>query len=385
MLIQQKRIFGLDLARSIAIVFVLIAHGLDFFILPILHDSYIGGLLWIILIYPMGFFGVEIFFILSGFLIGTIIIRELVEKGSVISLFNFYIRRWFRTLPLYYLVVIFLIIYPTGEGFSWANLYFIQNFSASDLSFNPVSWSLSVEEWFYLTIPLIMLLCFKLKKGNKPKAFLIISLTIIGSSLVARIVSVMLLDPTFDFGIRKQIFLRLDSITMGVVLAGIKFYYKDIYNILIEKRKMIFIVAISGLLLCEVWLVVNRIEVLNTSFFSRTFYFNFISLFCAAFVLSLETVSPNKMKFLVNPITFVSVISYGLYLLHFHVYLIVKNTFKMNNLVTGTSVFLLAISVTIVIAYFIYNYFELPIMNLRDKFNFLKRNSNQQIAKKDAS
>ncbi|EKN71339.1 acyltransferase 3 [Neobacillus bataviensis LMG 21833] len=382
MLEKQNRIFGLDLARSIAIIFVVIAHGLDIFISPILQESNIGGEVERIFNYPLGFIGVEIFFILSGFLIGNIIIREIVENGSVGSLVNFYIRRWFRTLPLYYLVVIALIIYPTREGFSWANLYFFQNHSSKDLAFNPVSWSLSVEEWFYLTIPLIMLCFFKIKKVNRQKAFLIICFSIIVASLFGRIASVVLFNPTFDFGTRKQIFFRLDSITVGVILAGIKFYYRDIYNYLIAKRKVVFMVALTGLLLCELWFVANSSEALDASFFSRTFFFNLISLFCAALVLSLETVRLNTLRILVKPITFISVISYGLYLLHFHVYLIFKDAFKLNNIATGTAVFLLATAFTIVIAYFIYRYYELPMMKLRDKFNLLKRESKQNEIKK---
>jgi peptidoglycan/LPS O-acetylase OafA/YrhL len=368
----EKRVFGLDLARCIAISIVLIAHGLDFFISPVLQGTIVGGALGRILNYPLGFFGVEIFFILSGFLIGNIIIREIVENGTIKSLFNFYIRRWFRTLPLYYLVVVFLILYPTGENFTWENLFFIQNFNESNLAFNPVSWSLSVEEWFYLIIPAIILCIFSFSKNNKAKLFLYTCFFIVLISLITRITSVIFFDSTFDLGTRKQIFFRLDSIMTGVILAGIKHYYKDLYKYLINNRKFLFIISLVGLAICELWLVINSREALNESFFSRTFYFNFVSIFCALFVLSIETVKFNRMKLFVKPVTFISIISYGLYLIHFNIYLIMNQVIVINNLIVGFATFLIALTITLIVSFLIFKYFELPVMKLRDRLNPIK-------------
>ena len=87
----SKRNFGLDLVRAIAILLVLITHiGLK--------SDYVGGL-------EIGNLGVEFFFVLSGFLIGGILIKDFSNGGVNIPVIaNFWIRRWFRTLPVYYLV-----------------------------------------------------------------------------------------------------------------------------------------------------------------------------------------------------------------------------------------------------------------------------------------
>ncbi|PFZ48089.1 acyltransferase family protein [Bacillus wiedmannii] len=379
---QNKRIFGLDLVRSMAIVLVLLAHGLGFFLTPGLNETKVGRIIIYSFHFPLGFFGVELFFVLSGFLIGGIIIKELVEKGNWINLLNFYIRRWFRTLPLYFLVVLFLVWFPMEKGFSWGNLFFIQNFNDDALLFNPVSWSLAVEEWFYLIIPFVMLLVFQFIKEDKGKYFIGICVFVMGISLLARIVFVLFQDPGFDFGTRKQIFFRLDSIIAGVILAGIKYYFQDLYKKMVTKRKLLFLIALIGFCACEIWFVIHRDMVsLDKSLFSRTFFFDIVTISCVLLVVSLENVKRPKVNIIGNIITFVSVMSYGLYLLHYRIYVFFKNTVSISSISIGGLVFVVATVVTIILATIIYWYYELPIMNLRDKFK-LSRSDSKADSKK---
>ena len=96
-----SRNLGLDILRSVAIGLVLMAHSLTFFFRWTRLDldaSY----------YVLGFLGVELFFVLSGFLIGRILIEDVLPERSWRSLGRFYIRRWLRTLPPYYLVLFLL-------------------------------------------------------------------------------------------------------------------------------------------------------------------------------------------------------------------------------------------------------------------------------------
>ncbi|WJQ07667.1 acyltransferase [Geobacillus stearothermophilus] len=368
----NKRIFGLDLVRCIAILLVLIAHS-DFFFGPVFKDTLIDKALGRLVYYPFGFYGVEIFFVLSGFLIGRIIIKEIFEQGNWRNLLNFYIRRWFRTLPLYYLVMLVIFLYPTGAEFSWTNLLFLQNFNSEDLGYYPVTWSLSVEEWFYFTIPMVMLLYTFLLKNKGPKTFMTICFGIIGISLALRILMYFYGEQSFDFGTRKQVFLRMDSLIMGVILAGVKFYFEDIYNYLLSKRKKLLIYSLFGFILCEIWFAIHNREALNSSFFSRTIYFNLVSIICSMFMVSMDGINLPKNKRLVKLISTISIISYSLYLLHFKIYAIVSDILTLNNLAIGILGYLLALSLTIVISFFVNKYFEIPIMNLRDNIKFLSR------------
>ena len=123
----KNRIFSLDVARTIAILFVVLTHSAALF--PSLNQAYRP-----LIRYFLGLQGVELFFVLSGFLIGTILIKtyEQTDNFDFTVVKIFWKKRWFRTLPNYYL---FLAIYyffafvknkALGDG---SYLFFLQNFS----------------------------------------------------------------------------------------------------------------------------------------------------------------------------------------------------------------------------------------------------------------
>jgi len=147
---QNSRIFGLDLMRATAILMVVAGHCL--WIYP-QDDSLFHQLLQL-----FGFFGVEIFFVLSGFLIGKILYQlYLKEDFSLATVFYFLKRRWYRTLPNYYLVLLINIIIAGFIGYEmpqlWRYFFFLQNFKVSMLPFFTESWSLAVEEFAYVVLP----------------------------------------------------------------------------------------------------------------------------------------------------------------------------------------------------------------------------------------
>lgn len=368
---KNKRIFGLDLVRAIAIVCVLLAHFIGVFLVPIFKDRFVAGVFGKVFSYPLGVFGVEIFFVLSGYLIGRIIIKKIVEENSLKNLFNFYTRRWLRTLPLYFLVIALLLFAPYANDFYWQNLLFIQNFNPNALDFNPVSWSLSIEEYFYLIVPFIVFLVFYFYKGNKAKAFMWTCVCIVVLSIVARVWYINNFTPNFDYGIRKQIFLRLDSLTIGVLFAGMRYYYRAIYDRLIQNRKLVLAVSLVALFLIECYLSFNTHNHFNNSFFARVMLFPLISLCCGFFMISLENI---KIKNTYSKyITTISLTSYALYLVHLQIFLIFANFFTPSHIVTSAMFGFLAIVLTFGFSFALYRYYELPIMKFRDKIT-LKEN-----------
>ncbi len=134
---QSKRNFGLDLLRAIAITSVFFAHGvtaLDRFAV-----------------------GVDLFFVLSGFLIGRIYFK--MQQAGKFNLLNFWVARWWRTLPPYFAALgIFVLAehWIPGNPIAWYYAFFLQTFLGMK-GFGP-SWSLCVEEHFYLTLPLLAML-----------------------------------------------------------------------------------------------------------------------------------------------------------------------------------------------------------------------------------
>lgn len=113
--------------------------------------------------FPLGNVGVVVFFVLSGFLITKLLLREPVDQPLSRSFKNFYIRRTLRIFPIYYLYLVVVFTFNFGEirdtGFApWLYLTNIQIFSTGEwLTFNSPLWSLSVEEQFYLVWPFVVL------------------------------------------------------------------------------------------------------------------------------------------------------------------------------------------------------------------------------------
>lgn len=147
-----KRNANLDLVRAAAIMMVLVFHAppdLNWFFPPLgLH----------------GFLGVNLFFVLSGLLIGTIYFSESSKPGF--RVIRFWLRRWLRTVPPYVAIVALWSAAHLLRGESgvppWPYVVFLQNyFSDPYLGEMPFTWSLCVEEHFYLLLPLIGLLATK--------------------------------------------------------------------------------------------------------------------------------------------------------------------------------------------------------------------------------
>jgi len=111
-----------------------------------------------------GFLGVDFFFVLSGFLITTLLLREENQFGKF-SIRYFYLRRALRILPVYFLVItcvgFYYIFFQNRTEYldQWPYYYlFLSNFLKSDISLLAPTWSLSVEEQFYVVWPLILLI-----------------------------------------------------------------------------------------------------------------------------------------------------------------------------------------------------------------------------------
>ncbi len=365
----RGRILGLDVVRAVAIILVFVAHGLLFYtpdharqlVAPVLGAT--------------ATLGVEIFFVLSGFLIGRIIIKDILETGAGWrALRRFYVRRWLRTLPLYYLVLVSLGV-PGGRA-AWKYLVFVQNFDEKALQAFGVSWSLAIEEWFYLLIPLtLLLLC---RGGAKRRAFFAVCAAVIVASVVARIYAVMAFNAAFDYGIRKQIPLRMDGVVFGVTLAGLREWRSGVYHMLATSKVCQWGSAI-GFLLCGVFFFLPWSG--GCSFFARTFFLSFVSLCCAGLIAWLESSDAvnTRARNGIGPraITFVSVTSYAAYLVHPQIYTrfaalnptLVQLMTRMPaiGILAAFAQWVAATACTLGMSYLLHKRYEAPAMRLRER------------------
>ena len=330
----KKRNFGLDVLRAISIVLVLIAHKVH---LPI----------------DLGVLGVQIFFILSGFLIGQILISDFQGENSFSTVLHFWKRRWFRTLPLYYLVLTLMIIFSKNP-FGWKVIiyYFFLQANILGIDFFPVTWSLVVEEWFYIFLPLASLTFFR--KGIQPKRFLIFVFSFICFFFLARFF--------WNYYEKGVIIYQFDCLLLGVLLAAIKKSYVTIYArlaiwplALIGLGGVVFLVALMGNL--------GSHGVFNP-FYKVTWYF-LLSLGIAFILPFLENsffVNHSLVRFrmLHRLITWISILAYSLYLLHPTFYAL---SFSFPMFLLTLVQFLLLFGVCFCLLIF----YERPLMNLREE------------------
>jgi peptidoglycan/LPS O-acetylase OafA/YrhL len=219
LLILEGRSVGLDVVRSVAILMVLVSH----------YGSYFAG--WYGVSLPLqvaaaGFFGVELFFVLSGFLIGRLLIDILDRGATARAWLIFLVRRWMRTLPLYFVCVVLLALFWSPQ--LWARHHqklwdivpwyvaLMQNFAWRMVGdWFPVSWSLTVEEWFYLFFSGVLFAVVALL-GRR----LALGLTLLLFLMVPAALRWGLRDDVdWDQVTSKVVLYRLDAIAFGVVMA----------------------------------------------------------------------------------------------------------------------------------------------------------------------
>src|SRR5579859_4066675 len=225
-MLTTERNFGLDVVRAVAVLTVVFYHGGS---LLYNHDDIMHYYAW------FEIDGVPIFFVLSGFLIGGILLKIINNTDFAWKdLYDFWIRRWFRTLPNYYLVLFFLIGYYLVKGIPLPDglgryFFFCQNFNTPHPNFYDVSWSLSVEEWFYLSVPLLLFITLRFMPGKKRETVFFWIVFVIVSTTLFRIYRVQTEHyatiADWDLHLRKQVVTRLDSIMLGF-LGAYLYYYK---------------------------------------------------------------------------------------------------------------------------------------------------------------
>lgn len=366
--INKNRIFGLDILRALAILFVIAEHGELLFPERSAFD-----------IKHFILDGVSLFFVLSGFLIGSILIKE-VQKNNFNGklIFNFWIRRWMRTVPNYFVVltVVILIHIVFVNGFETGKFtsYFIfsQNLFTEHPHFFPEAWSLSVEEWFYLLLPISLFLVFKISRISIDKAILTtVILTIIGITCYRyykfEAITVDSLE-IWDRSFRKQVFTRLDSIMYGVLGAFLFLRYEKLWN---KYRIHFFFTGLAIILLYKVTPhVFHDLGMIHCVF---SFSIESISiLLLIPFLYSIKT--GNGILF--KSITFISLISYSMYLVN---YTIVQNWIirkvdwsflrDFSEILYTIVIYLAYWGITVLLSVLLYKCIETPFMRLRNRIS----------------
>jgi peptidoglycan/LPS O-acetylase OafA/YrhL len=357
MLHNKARVVGLDFIRATAIILVVVSHALRFS--PFVGEGAAQAEL------TLGFYGVEIFFVLSGFLIGTILLR--VEKNPGLT-GNFWMRRWMRTLPAYYTVLLITpLLYIAFFGaanleFKQVAPYFVfaQNLWKPHPEFFGVAWSLSVEEWFYLLFPVGLFLMWKSKLRPSVPA---VAITLFAIAIISRTIMSCNADLNWDSGIRKIVLCRIDAIVPGVLMAWLAQRYPFTKSVAIKLFVSgIFLFAFSFFLFCFSGAIENRITFLSTHILLP------VTSVAMAFLIPLASTWMGSSGGATRVIRFISLTSYSLYLVHSVVWEIYLNYWiEQRNEPSQWLVFTGYIFISFIAAVVLHYAIERPFMRLREK------------------
>ena len=353
----MNRNFGLDVLRALAIILVLLSHSRFIWVGSVPEAKYLQ---------LGGFWGVELFFVLSGLLIGKIIVKELIDEQDF-SLATFWKRRWYRTIPNYFLFLFLNILYLLTVSYSgpplWKYFFFMQNFAWGHPSFFPESWSLAVEEMFYLLFPILVVLLMKARLKPE-RALLTAGISILFFSTALRFMHVSFNDPNWNDGVRTIVIYRLDALMYGILLA----LYLNRQKRIVRRAKYCLCGAGVTLLIISavVFFSANR----DADFFSRTALFSVTSLGFALLMPAAMDLRAPRNSIVESFWRKVALWSYSLYLSNLLIYNLIRafwldttdNT--VLNAILATVVF---IGASVLVSALVYRHYELPVMELRDR------------------
>ena len=327
----MKRIESLDLFRGIAGYGVAICHFYSY-----IYQS--------TAIEYFSFLFVDLFFVLSGFVLYPQLKKVYINRKNIKI---FYIRRWIRTLPIFFIALIsFSIIFHKFDSDTLKYLFFIQkvfpNFLLSDYMI--VAWSLSVEEWFYLIFPIFLILFNRI---NIIKIFIFFLILI----YVLKFISLINFSDANFY--RTGTFLRLDAILFGALVAH---YYE-----IIKKMKYTNIILFS-LLFVYFYFQNFFLQNIGSVQFIYVILLQLISIFSIIFFINQNEIISHKylnkiFKLLANQ-------TYSVYLFHFiFIYFI-----KVYNLDQINLIFIYYMVSLFFTSTLIFYFFEKNLLDLRPNY-----------------
>jgi peptidoglycan/LPS O-acetylase OafA/YrhL len=362
------RAVGPDILRACAILLVLIQH------LPKPAAAE-----WLILFKPYGWLGVDVFFVLSGYLIGGQLMRPL-SRGETPDLARFWASRAFRILPAY---LVILGLYQWLPGFTdgagiqplWRFLTFTMNLGLDYTQTGNFSsaWSLCVEEWFYLTLPLLVLALrapLLRKAGPWPTVILAAAIVLGGMALrfaLWRDLSTIAEPPAglYQRVIYYPTWTRLDGLLMGVMLACARTFRPILWARLCPP----WLAAALGaaVLWTAIWLIgKDGLNGLILTLTGATLVYPLFSLGCALLLSALLDIEPWLARQRPRGLAWLAGLAYSLYLVHKPIYHAMRE--GLGDAVlrgwTGLALYLLPVFVAAIVLHILV---ERPFLRLRDR------------------
>ncbi len=372
----SHKLHGLDHLRAFAIIYVLLFHyGVLF---P--HPQ------WTEIIGKFGWTGVDLFFVLSGYLIASQLFKEIATSNKLLVK-EFFIKRFFRIIPIYLFVVAIYFLFPfTHEREAlaplWKYLTFTQNIGLNVQTQGTFShaWSLCIEEQFYLFLPLILITALHFNI-NKKAYWLLIALFVFGFFIRAFCYNHFVAPagdnswvPWYKF-IYYATWSRLDGLLVGVSIAALlQFKQKTSARILKHGNKILMIAIL-------IFIVAYFLLGDDESFAASVFGFPLVDIGYGFVVLAALSPKCFLYKYESKITTKIATLSYGIYLIHKIVIHITQTQFSKLNLHNDSSMMFIICMITVTIMSLITNaIIEKPFLKLRKKILSKKKVEKNEIA-----
>jgi peptidoglycan/LPS O-acetylase OafA/YrhL len=358
---MPKKLAGLDHLRALAILFVFLYH---YNLFP--HPE------WTYTIGEFGWTGVDLFFVLSGFLISGQLFNSL-KKGTGLQLNEFYIKRSFRILPAYFFILALYVFIPgfrerPGLPPLWKFLTFTQNLGL-DLSKTRAfshAWSLCIEEQFYLLLPFTLLALSKMKIMRYGGYLML--LFVIGG-MIARFfcwqeyVTPVIDTPAMGFTWYKFIYYptyaRLEGLLTGVSIAAIFVFKPKLKERLTNNSNWILLTGFA--ILTIAYFVCEE----QISFNASMIGFLLVSLGYGALVIAAVSPANILYRWTSRVTSLIASLSYAIYLSHKAMIHLTQEWLAPQIDKNGTAMFF-ACTITSILGGLIIHYIiEKPFMRLR--------------------
>ncbi len=351
-----SRILALDGIRGIAFLMVFFRH------LGILQT---------------GHFGVDLFFVLSGFLITSILLQEQRRYGSI-SISKFYLRRALRLLPALFAVVIGVLLYTLiMQPFAkfllalsdvWRIVLYIWNWTLTADWQHIVErhqemythlWSLSVEEQFYIVWPCLLLVLLRVPRK-------IVLLFLFAGIIAPAVARFLLWHEGSALWIYFRTDLRFDNLLYGALVAWLLHWGytpKGMSRKILSWAGLISLIGLIGIAMPD---FITHGEIYHLGLFSLVALFSAVTIASAVWC----PLPPFRWLLEMKPLTWIGKVSYGLYLWHWPVILMVS---RMTYLPSKLRVVLTVTIILLAIVTISYYKLELPFLKLKDKIGHAKK------------
>ena len=356
--ISPARIVGLDTLRALAIALVLMSH----------YNGFVRNAPGFGAIGSIGWAGVDLFFVLSGYLIGNQLLAP-AARGESLDLKTFFARRLLRTLPNYYVV---LAVYLMLSGSSiagksmaplWRFLTFTQNFGMNYGETFTHSWSLCIEEQFYLLLPLVVMTLAGSRRS--PRLLWCTVVASIAAGMTVRGIAFMDGKDVFAAPVYYSSFARFDELLPGVALALLKNFHPVGFARLLRHGNALLAAGLASAA-AVLYGVMNEAP---TAFLASTFGFSLVAISFALLVCSALSPSSLLNRLRIPGASSLALWSYAVYLAHKPVFMALSPQLQEWGVDASAALTIVVVmAIGIFSGWLLYLLVESPFMQLRARF-----------------